>query len=62
MSGQPHCTGGSCRQGRARCETPEACGLSEPLAPLTPAEQVQFWFWPCLAVAVILGLAFAILS
>jgi hypothetical protein len=23
----PSCTGGSCRQGRARCETPQACGL-----------------------------------
>lgn len=25
---EPHCTGGSCRQGRDKCETPEACGLA----------------------------------
>ena len=58
----PHCASNNCAQGRKPCPTPEACGLAEPLAPLTLAEQVQFWFWPCLAVVVILGMAWAILS
>jgi hypothetical protein len=34
-----HCTGGSCKQGRARCETPAACG----------AEVVGGTYWPLLA-------------
>ena len=35
----PHCTG-TCRQGRALCVSPEACGVQKPVL-LAPAEELQ---------------------
>mgnify|MGYP001008486056 CR=1 FL=1 len=36
----PRCVG-SCKQGRALCVHPEACGVQKPVAQLAPAEELQ---------------------
>jgi hypothetical protein len=36
------CTGGSCRQGRRRCKTPEACGIALP-EPTKPKATPPRW-------------------
>jgi hypothetical protein len=50
-----HCSGGSCKQGRAKCETPLVCH-----SPLDDdAQQMQDLTWALLSATVFLGLTSA---